>query len=179
MVIDAIGMGGNDMNQPRWSFVAGTALLGALAAGLPLAHLHAQELSRLELLAKIDAVVEQAMADGPIAGVSIGVRRGGETIVAKGYGFADLENDVTATEHTVYRIGSITKQFTAAAIMMLVEDGQLSLDDELTTFLPDYPTNDNTVTVRHLLNHTSGIKSYTGLGPTWQEKMPSRSPTKS
>ena len=152
--------------------MAGTALLGALAAGLSLAHLHAQELSRLELLAKIDAVVEQAMADGPIAGVSIGVRRGGETIVAKGYGFADLENDVTATEHTVYRIGSITKQFTAAAIMMLVEDGQLSLDDELTTFLPDYPTNDNTVTVRHLLNHTSGIKSYTGLGPTWQEKMP-------
>ena len=146
-------------------------LLAAMVGGVLLSSLQAQELSRLELLARIDAVVEQAMADGPLAGVSIGVRHGGETIVAKGYGYADLENDVRATEHTVYRIGSITKQFTATAIMMLVEDGKLSLDDELTTFLPDYPANDNTVTVRHLLNHTSGIKSYTGLGCMWQEKM--------
>ncbi len=157
--------------RDRRSFVAGSALLAAMAGGLLLSNLHAQELSRLELLTQIDAVVAQAMADGPIAGVSIGVRQGGETIVAKGYGFADLENDVKATEHTVYRIGSITKQFTATAVMLLVEDGELSLDDELTTFLPDYPANDNTVTVRHLLNHTSGIKSYTGLGPTWREKM--------
>ena len=146
-------------------------LLAAMVGGVLLSSLQAQELSRLELLARIDAVVEQAMADGPLAGVSIGVRHGGETIVAKGYGYADLENDVRATEHTVYRIVSITKQFTATAIMMLVEDGKLSLDDELTTFLPDYPANDNTVTVRHLLNHTSGIKSYTGLGRMWQEKM--------
>ena len=151
----------------RRTFAACSALVG----GVVFSSLQAQEPSRLEILSRIDAIVEQAMADGPIAGVSVGVRQGGETIVAKGYGYADLENDVRATEHTVYRIGSITKQFTATAIMMLVEDGKLSLDDELTTFLPDYPANDNTVTVRHLLNHTSGIKSYTGLGPTWREKM--------
>ena len=155
------------MNRCRRSLVA----VAAVAGGLLLPNLHAQQLSRLDLLIKIDAIVEQAIADGPIAAVSIGVRQGGETVVAKGYGLADLENDVQATEHTVYRIGSITKQFTATAIMLLVEDGKLSLDDPLTTFLPDYPANDNMVTVRHLLNHTSGIKSYTGLGATWRDKM--------
>ena len=73
-----------------------------------------------------------------------------------------------ATAETVYRIGSITKQFTSAAIMRLMEQGKLSLDDTLQKFLPNFPTQGNRVTVRHLLNHTSGIKSYTSLGPKWQ-----------
>ena len=64
---------------------------------------------------------------------------------------------------TVYRLGSITKQFTAMAILQLAEAGKLSVDDELTKFLPEYPTQDHKVTVHHLLNHTSGIKSYTNL----------------
>ena len=89
-----------------------------MGGGLLLPPLQAQEVSRLELLTKIDAVIEQAMADGPIAGVSLGIRQGGETVIRKGCCHADLENDVKATEHTIYRIGSITKQFTAATIMI-------------------------------------------------------------
>ena len=76
-----------------------------------------------------------------------------------------------ATPETVYRIGSITKQFTSAAIMRLMEQGKLSLDDTLQKFFPNYPAQGNRVTVRHLLNHTSGIKSYTSLGPKWARGM--------
>lgn len=112
---------------------------------------------------RIDAIANEAVQQKRTAGCSIAVVKDGETILAKGYGMADLENDVPATAETVYRIGSITKQFTATAIMQLVEQRKLSLDDELTKFLPDFSTQDHQVTVHHLLNHTSGIKSYTSL----------------
>ncbi len=128
-----------------------------------------EQFTRAELLDKIDAVVLEAMADEPVAGISIGISMD-ETRITKGYGYADIENGVKATEHTVYRIGSITKQFTAAAIMMLVERGELKLEDELTQFLPDYPTQGHRVTIHQLLNHTSGIKSMTDpdLWGTWR-----------
>ena len=115
----------------------------------------------------VDSVATAAVAEKRTAGVSVAVAMNGRTVLAKGYGFADLENDVPATAETVYRIGSITKQFTSAAIMRLAEQGKLSLDDTLQKFFPDFPTQGNRVTVRHLLNHTSGIKSYTSLGPKW------------
>lgn len=119
----------------------------------------------------VDSVASAAVAEHRVAGVSVAVAKNGRTILAKGYGFADLENDVPATAETVFRIGSVTKQFTSAAIMRLVEQGKLSLDDTLQKFLPTFPTQGNRVTVRHLLNHTSGIKSYTSLGPRWQRIM--------
>src|SRR5688572_8973342 len=119
----------------------------------------------------IDSVATAAVAEQRTAGVSVAVVKNGRTVLAKGYGFADLENDVPATPETVYRIGSVTKQFTAAGIMRLMEQGKLSLDDTLQKFLPDFPTQGNRVTVRHLLNHTSGIRSYTSLGPKWQRVM--------
>ena len=141
----------------------GAALLaGALAT--PAAH--AQD-SRA-LVHFVDSVAGAAVAEHRTAGVSVAIVRNGRPILAKGYGFADLENDVPATAETVYRIGSITKQFTSAAIMRLMEQGKLSLDDTLQKFLPNFPTQGNRVTIRHLLNHTSGIKSYTSLGPKWQ-----------
>jgi len=115
----------------------------------------------------VDSVATAAVAEHRTAGVSVAVVKNGRTVLAKGYGFADLENDVPATPETVYRIGSITKQFTSAAIMRLMEQGKLSLDDTLQKFLPNFPAQGNRVTVRHLLNHTSGIKSYTSLGPKW------------
>jgi D-alanyl-D-alanine carboxypeptidase len=116
----------------------------------------------------VDSVATAAVAEHRTAGVSVAVVKNGRTVLAKGYGFADLENDVPATAETVYRIGSITKQFTSAAIVRLMEQGKLSLDDTLQKFLPNFPTQGNRVTVRHLLNHTSGIKSYTSLGPKWE-----------
>jgi D-alanyl-D-alanine carboxypeptidase len=115
-----------------------------------------------------DSVANAAVAERRTAGVSVAIVKNGKTILAKGYGLADLENDVRATTETVYRIGSLTKQFTAAGIMRLMEQGKLSLDDTLQKFLPSYNTQGNRVTVRHLLSHTSGIRSYTGMGPRWE-----------
>jgi CubicO group peptidase (beta-lactamase class C family) len=119
------------------------------------------------LVRYVDSVATAAVTEHRTAGVSVAVVKNGRTVLAKGYGFADLENDVPATVETVYRIGSITKQFTSAAIMRLMEQGKLSLDDTLQKFLPNFPTQGNHVTVRHLLNHKSGIKSYKSLGPKW------------
>lgn len=118
-----------------------------------------------------DSVVGAAIAKHQTAGASVAIVKAGRTIVSKGYGSQDLENDVPATAQTVYRIGSLTKQFTAAAIMRLAEQGKLSLDDSVQKFLPTFPTQGNRVTIRHLLTHTSGIKSYTGLGPKWTSRM--------
>jgi CubicO group peptidase (beta-lactamase class C family) len=79
------------------------------------------------------------------------------------YGFADLELDVPTPPRATYEIMSITKQFTTASILLLAEQGKLALDDEITKFFPAYPTQGNRITIRHLLNHTSGIKSFTSI----------------
>jgi CubicO group peptidase (beta-lactamase class C family) len=133
--------------------------------------LSAQASTRRPLAARIDSLAAAALAQWPAAGLSIAVVRGSRTVVMKGYGRADLENDVPATAHTVYRIGSITKQFTAVAILQLMEQGKLSLDDTIQHFLPEYHAQGHRVTIRHLLTHTSGIKSYTSLGPEWERRM--------
>jgi CubicO group peptidase (beta-lactamase class C family) len=128
-----------------------------------------------DLAGAIDAIVEAPIRDGKVAGASVAVVRGNQTIVERGYGFADLQLDVPTPARAIYEIGSITKQFTAAAILLLAEDGKLSLDDELTKFLPDYPTNGHRVTLRHLHNHTSGIKGYTEM-PEFGELMVRKKP---
>lgn len=123
-----------------------------------------------ELEIQVDRWVREVLDEGAVAGLSVAVERNGELLVAKGYGMADLEQEVAATEHTVYRIGSITKQFTAAAIMQLVEAGQIRLDAPIQEYV-DFPTGSE-VTVEHLLHHTSGIKSYTSLGEEWARTIP-------
>ena len=95
-------------------------------------------------------------------------RRAARVLFAGGFGFADLENEVPATAETVYRIGSVTKQFTAAAAMLLVEEGKLDLSADLRDYLPDYDTRDFAVPVERLLNHTSGIKGYTEMPEFWE-----------
>ena len=111
-----------------------------------------------------DSIVDAILRRGRVAAMSIAVVRGHDTLVMKGYGTADWENDVPATAQTVYRIGSVTKQFTSVAVMQLVEQGKLSLDDELTKYVPNAPTHGRRILVRYLLNHTSGIPSYTDVG---------------
>ena len=91
------------------------------------------------------------------------VARNGEVIYRKAFGNSNLELDVEMIPENVFEIGSITKQFTAVSILMLLEQGKLSLDDEITKFLPEYPTHGKTITIHHLLTHTSGIKSYTNM----------------
>jgi D-alanyl-D-alanine carboxypeptidase len=98
-----------------------------------------------------------------IPGVSVAVVKDGKVVLAKGYGQANVELAVPATENTAYQLASVTKQFTATGIMMLVEEGKLTLDDKLPKFFDNLPAAWSNVTVRHLLNHTSGIKSYTNL----------------
>lgn len=86
----------------------------------------------------------------------------GEKVISKGYGMANYELNVPNTAKTKFRIGSITKQFTAAAILQLFEKGLLSLDDTLDKYIPDYPKGDK-VTIHHLLTHSSGIFNYTDI----------------
>jgi CubicO group peptidase (beta-lactamase class C family) len=118
-----------------------------------------------DLAKKIDAVMAEVYKPGE-PGAAIIVRKGGKTIFRKGYGTADLELGIPVEPDMIFRLGSITKQFTAASILLLAEQDKLSLQDEITKFLPDYPTRGKKITVEHLLTHTSGIQSYTDM-PEW------------
>ena len=115
-----------------------------------------------DLQARADAYVERTWpADGP--GGAVIITRGGRTIYARGRGLANVETRTPITPDTVFRMGSITKQFTSSVIMQLVQEGRIRLDDPVSRFLPDYPQPGASATVRQLLNHTSGIQSYTSI----------------
>lgn len=96
-------------------------------------------------------------------GATVLISKDGKPIYRKAFGMANLELDVKMQPQHVFEIGSITKQFTAVSILMLEEQGKLKIEDELTRYIPDYPTNGKSITIHHLLNHTSGIKSYTNM----------------
>ncbi len=97
-----------------------------------------------------------------IPGVAVAVVRNGDAIKAQGYGEANVELKVPVTPDTIFQSGSLGKQFTAAVIMALVDDGKLTVTDKLTKFFPDAPPAWRDITVQHLLTHTSGIANYTG-----------------
>ena len=107
----------------------------------------------------VDKWIEGLLPE-PSPGVVVLVAQDGEIVHEAGFGFASLAHDVPATAQTKFRIGSVTKQFTAAAILKLQEEGQLSVDDTLDKYFPDFPKGER-VTLHHLLTHTSGIRSYT------------------
>ncbi len=109
---------------------------------------------------KVDDYIRAEMRAQQIPGVSLAVIRNGEIVLAKGYGLANLEHQVPVKPETIFQSGSMGKQFTATAVMMLVEEGKLSLDDKLTKFFPDGPEAWRNITVRHLLTHTSGMGDY-------------------
>jgi CubicO group peptidase (beta-lactamase class C family) len=139
------------------------AAVGLLVCGTPAGALRAQATDRAAVVARVDSIVRNAVT--PLApGYSVAVVRGRDTVLWKGYGSANLELSVPASVNTVYRIGSITKQFTAAAVLQLVEQSKLHLDDPVARHLPNAPAHWQPVRVRHLLNHTSGIPSFTELG---------------
>src|SRR5262245_17561545 len=120
-------------------------------------------------MSRIDAVVQKHMQEPGAVGLSVAVARGDELVYTRAYGFACLEYPVNADEETLFRIASITKQFTAAAILKLAERGKVALDEPLTKYLPEYPTHGQEITLRHLLTHTSGIPNVTDLGRTWSD----------
>ncbi len=114
------------------------------------------------LKSDVDALIAEAYPkDAP--GVSILIAKNGKTIYTNSSGMANMELNVPLNSNSVFEIGSITKQFTAISILMLQEQGKLNVTDNITKYIPDYPTNGKTITIHHLLNHTSGIKSYTSM----------------
>ena len=110
--------------------------------------------------AKIDATVQQDVAAGRVAGVAVAVLRDRKLLFVKGYGRANLELAAPVNAKTVFRIGSLTKQFTAAGVLLLAEQGKLKIDDKLSLYLPNFPRASE-VTLRDLLDHTSGIHNFT------------------
>lgn len=137
----------------------------AAFALLALAHpLVAQAPARAAVVARIDSLAA-AVLKAPVAGLSVAVVKGRDTLVMKGYGSARLDPAMPMSAATVHRTGSVTKQFTSAAIMQYVDQGKLKLDDTLAALLPQapVPAHWRRVTLRQLLNHTSGIPSYTDV----------------
>lgn len=121
---------------------------------------HAERRLTPQAEAKIDAAVRHDVASGRVAGAAVVVLRDGRPVFAKSYGRANLELGVPVNAKTVFRIGSLTKQFTAAGVLLLAEQGKLKIDDRLSLYLPEFPRA-NEVTLRDLLNHTSGIHNFT------------------
>lgn len=107
--------------------------------------------------------------DGP--GAAVIVVKDGKTVLRTAYGMADTTKGARMAPEMALRIGSMTKQFTATAILLLADEGKLSVQDEITRYLPDYPTQGKKITIEHLLTHTSGIVSYTGK-PGFSQRAP-------
>lgn len=120
-------------------------------------------LSDSELKVRIDALLHDY--DGNVPGASVLVLKDGKPIVRRAYGMADLEAHTPATPETNYRLASVTKQFTAASILLLMQDGKLRLDDPIRKWLPSLPEATNAVTIRHLLTHTGGLIDYEDVMP--------------
>lgn len=93
-------------------------------------------------------------------GCAVGVSRAGQPVLARAYGMADLEHDVANTPATIFEAGSVSKQFTAAAVVLLALEGKLSLDDDVRKHIPELPDYGIPITIRHLLNHTSGLRDW-------------------
>jgi CubicO group peptidase (beta-lactamase class C family) len=132
------------------SFVVAALLVGAPA--------YAQEKA-----GEIDKIFSWATPGTP--GCSVAVSQRGKLVVNRAYGSADLERDVPLSPNSIFDIGSVRKQFVAAAVLLLVEDGRVSLSDDIRKHFPELPDYGHKVTVDHLLTHTSGIRDWTGLRP--------------
>jgi CubicO group peptidase (beta-lactamase class C family) len=139
------------------------------AAVLPLFALLPSLLASQEVIGTRDARTARVDAlfaaydrdDSP--GCALGVYRDGAIAYARGYGMADLERRVPITPHTVFDLGSTSKQITASSVILLAQEGKLSLDDDVRRWIPELPEYQRPVTIRHLLNHTSGLRDYIGL----------------
>jgi CubicO group peptidase (beta-lactamase class C family) len=113
-----------------------------------------------EAAVKVDRVVNQQMVENKIPGVSLAVVRKGKIILLKSYGLANVEHQVPVKPATIFQSGSMGKQFTAAAVMLLVQENRLSLDDQISKYFNDVPATWKDITVWNLLTHTSGLGDY-------------------
>ncbi|MHC4787184.1 MAG: serine hydrolase domain-containing protein, partial [Planctomycetota bacterium] len=138
------------------SLIAGSIVLLLLAPGASAAD------DRADVAAELDKVLSaQYPPNEP--GAAVLVARNGKVVLREGYGLANMEHNVPITPEAVFRIGSMSKFFTATAILMLMEQGKLDLEDEITRFLPEYPTHEKKIRIKHLIAHTSGVWDYLNL----------------
>jgi CubicO group peptidase (beta-lactamase class C family) len=111
-------------------------------------------------LPRVDSFIGERMREQKIPGISLAIVKNGAIVATRGYGEANVEHHVPVTAETIFQSGSVGKQFTAAAVMLLVEEGRLALTDSITKYLPDAPASWQPIRVHHLLTHTSGIPDY-------------------
>ncbi len=122
----------------------------------------AQSEPSTDLTARVDKVFEKwNRTDSP--GCAVSVMKGGRIVYKHGYGIADLDHNVTITTSTVFHVASMSKQFTAASILPLAQQGKLSLDDDVRKYIPELPDFGSEITIRHLIYHTSGLRDQWSL----------------
>jgi len=127
----------------------------------------AQNKKTANLKIRVDSLVNAEMKSQRIPGLSLVVVRDGKIDYVKGYGYSNLEHQVPVKPETIFQAGSVGKQFTAFAVLLLVQEGKMNLDDKLTKYFPDAPSGWDSITVRNLLNHTSGFGDYTNNFNYW------------
>lgn len=113
----------------------------------------------VEIDQRIDRIFEQWDSESS-PGCAVGVARSGKTVLQRAYGMADLEHDIPNSPETIFEGGSVAKQFTAGAVMLLAVNGKLSLDDDIRSYVPEVPDYGSTITLRHLITHTSGLRDW-------------------
>jgi D-alanyl-D-alanine carboxypeptidase len=138
--------------------LSGLVTLVLLGSGTP-----AYGQGRAALVQRLDAIAGAGVSEGRAVGIAVAVVKGKDPLLVEAYGKANVEGGVAMTADTVTALGSVTKQFTAVAILQLRDSGTLGLDDPLTKWLPDFETRGHKVTLRHLLAHTSGIAEITSM----------------
>ena len=138
--------------------------------GLVVALTHAQS-------ARIDAIVRTVMTENHIAGLSLGIARRGSTVMLRGYGYRDIEKRARADGYTIYRVGSITKQFTAAAIMQEVDRGDISLEAPIASYGPHMSGAAASVQVWQALAQVSGLPSYSDVEPSLRDQLEDADPS--
>jgi CubicO group peptidase (beta-lactamase class C family) len=135
-----------------------------LGAGAIVASVASDASAAAMLWSEVDGRARTLVRDGLTPGIALSVMWNGRFLYSRGFGFANLETQTPVSPTSVFKIGSVTKQFTAAALLLLAEDGKLSIDDTLSTVLPDFPRAAE-ITFRQMLNHTSGLGNYTDIQP--------------
>jgi CubicO group peptidase (beta-lactamase class C family) len=147
----------NRANLPKampYRFLRPVLLLLLLLVCLPPSH------AADTITEQVDRYIQGQMKKNKIPGLSLAVVKDGKALLVKGYGLANVEHNVPVKPETIFQSGSVGKQFTATAIMTLVEEGKLKLDDKINTYFSDAPQRWEKITVRHLLTHTSGMTDY-------------------
>src|SRR6185503_12236238 len=145
------------MKQFQRSFL--TLLIVALCA---ISGASQQQGALQEKLKRIEQMIQQEMQKSDAPGLAVAIEQDGRIVYSKGFGYSDVENKVPFTPQTVSRIGSVSKTFTALAVMQLVEQGKIKLDDEVQVYVPSFPKKSAPITIRQLLGHQGGIRHYQG-----------------